>query len=289
MNNLVISSKKFITNKNTVTIIGVVVILVILYFLYSSTVSKATQMIEVPVAAKTINPQTQITADDVTYIEVANAAKPDNVLTNENDIVGKYSGVGSTIPEGSMFYNQAVVEKDDLPGSWLTRLEKNSLGELDIPIYISVDTTTTYGNSIQPDMYVDIYVKAVNEKEVLMFGKMLSNIKVLATTDSEGKDVFRSSEDIGSPAFLNFGVSADNFDLLKKAIYLDGKQIELVVVPHGGAEKETGLEVNVSSEYLRDYIQNLTFELPQNAEVTTPETTPGTTPEVTTPVVTPTN
>ena len=98
-----------------------------------------------------------------------------------------------------------------------------------------------------------------------MFGKMLSNIKVLAVTDSSGKDVFRSTQEIGEPAFLNFGLSSELHDVLKKAEYLNGTEIELIVVPHGGAVPEENLEVNVSSEYLRDFIQNKTFEIPQNS------------------------
>lgn len=289
MNNLAISLKKFFTNKNTVTIIGVIAILVILYIVYTKTVDDATKKIQVPVAAHTINPQTEITAQDITYIEVASAAKPDSVLMNTSDIVGKYTGVGATVPEGSMFYSNVIVVKEDLPGNWLTLLGKDALGNLEIPYYFNVNTETTFGNSIQPNTYIDIYVKANNEQDVLMFGKMLSNIKVLAVTDSEGHDVFRSTQDIGDPAYLNFGLPSELHDLLKKAEYLNGTQLELIVVPHGGATVEEGLEINVSSEYLRDFIQNKTVELPANPTTeegttegqdgtTTPTTQAGTTP-----------
>ncbi len=270
MNNLAISLKKFFTNKNTVTIIGVVAILVILYFLYTSTVNNATNLVDVPVAAKTINPQTLITSEDVTVVRVANAAKPTGVIENRNDIVGKYTGVGSTVPEGSMFYAGVVVNKEDLPGDWITLVGEDALGNRNIPYYFAVNTTTTFGNSIQPGDYVDFYVRAYNEQNMLMFGKMLSNLEVLAVTDSEGKDVFRSSQDVGTPAFLNFGLQKEIHDVLKKAEYLNGTQIDLIVVPHGGTPEEN-LEVNVSSEYLRDYIQNLSAKLPENP-VVEPET-----------------
>ena len=269
MNNLAISLKKFFTNKNTVTIIGVIAILIILYFLYTSTINKAIEEVEVPVAAKTIVPKTEVTSEDISYIKVARAAEPDGVLKNESDIVGKYTGVGCTIPEGSMFYSGVLVNKEELPGSWLTKLEKDALGNLQIPYYFGVNVTTTFGNSIQEDDYVDFYVKAFNEQNVLMFGKMISNVKVLAVTDGNGKDVFNSQTEIGTPAFLNFGLAAELHDVLKKAEYLNGTEIELIVIPHGGSVKEENLEVNVSSEYLRDFIQNKTFELPQNPEVTT--------------------
>ena len=261
MNNLAISLKKFFTNKNTVTIIGVVAILVILYFLYTKTIKDKTQEIQVPVAAKTISPQTQITESDVTYVNVAKAAKPDKVLMNDNEIIGKYTGVGSTIPEGSMFYRDVIVEKEDLPGNWLTLLEADeSTGGLQIPYYFSVNTTTTFGNSIQPGDYVDFYARTYSDEtdkngaNQLMFGKLLSNVKILSVTDGEGKDVFRSTNDISAPAFLNFGLSKDNYELFKKADYLNDVDIEIIVVPHGGAVKEEDLKVNVSSKVLRDFI-----------------------------------
>ena len=269
MNNLAISLKKFFTNKNTVTIIGMIAILVILYVLYTKTVNEHIKKITVPVAAKTINPQTQITAEDVTYIEIANAAKPaDNVYMTDKEIVGKYTGVGSTVPEGSMFYKSVIVEKEDLPGNWLTLLEKDALGNLQIPYYFSVNTTTTFGNSIQPGDYIDFYVRSYNEKEQLMFGKMLENVKVLAVTDGSGKDVFRSQQDIGSPSFLNFGLSVDNHDVLKKAEYLNGTDIELIAIPHGGAVPEENLVTNVTSDQLKQHILTKAAEVKQD-EITT--------------------
>ena len=261
MNNLAISAKKFFTNKNTITIIGVVAILIILYVMYTKTINNATEKISVPVAAKTINPQTQITAEDIKYIEVAKAAKPDGVLMNQKEIIDKYTGVGCTIPEGSMFYKSVLVLKEDLPGNWLTLLEKDALGNLQKPYYFSVNTTTTFGNSIQPGDYVDFYVRTYADNDTLMFGKMISNIKILAVTDAGGRDVFRSSQDIGTPAFLNIGLSSELHDLLKKAEYLNGTDIELIVIPHGGAVKEEDLQVNVDSDTLRDFIQNKTFDL----------------------------
>ena len=282
MNNLAISLKKFFTNKNTVTIIGVVAILVILYFLYTKTINDKTQEIQVPVAAKTINPQTQITESDVTYINVAKAAKPEKVLMNDKDIIGKYTGVGATIPEGSMFYQDVIVEKEDLPGNWLTLLETDeSTGSLQIPYYFSVNTTTTFGNSIQPGDYVDFYARTYSDENdknganQLMFGKLLSNVKILSVTDGSGNDVFRSTNDIGTPSFLNFGLSKDNYELFKKADYLNDADIQIIVVPHGGAVKEENLKVNVSSKVLRDFIVNKAYdqELLDEAVINTEATT----------------
>lgn len=257
MNGLANSLKKFFTNKNTVTIIGVVAILFILYFLYTKKINDATNEETVFVAARTINPQTQITNEDVTTIKVAKAARPDGVILDKNKIVGKYTGVGSTIPEGSMFYDDVIVEKEELPGDWLTLLEKDADGNLQIPYYFSVNTTTTFGNSIQPGDYVDFYVKMYDQKQnnKLIFGKLIENVKILAVTESSGKDVFRSQTDIGTPAYLNFGLSRDNYNLFKTIDYANGADITLIVVPHGGAIPEENLEITISQTDLRDKIK----------------------------------
>lgn len=266
MNNLAISTKKFFTNKNTVTIIGVIAVLVILYFLYTKTINEATDEVQVPVATQTIPPQTQINDSDVGFVKVANAAKPDNVLMDANSqIIGKYTAVGSTIYEGSMFYSEAVVNKEDLPGNWLTLVDTAT----EKPYYYAVNTETTFGNSIQPNDYVDFYVRAKNEKGQLMFGKMLSNVKVLAVTDSEGRDVFRSSTEVAAPAFLNFGLAEDNYNVLKKAEYLDGTDLELIVVPHGKSVTESELSVEVNSTKLKDYIEKQTIKITDEKKVVT--------------------
>lgn len=252
MSNFMISLKRFFTNKNTVTIIGVVIVLIILYYGYSSTIKKAVNPTRVPVAAHDLQPQTQITSSDIKWIEVPSISKDKNVLTNSSAIVGKYVGVNSMIPEGSMFYASSIVEKEDLPGNWLTLLTTD-----EIPIAYSVNLASTYANSIQPGDYVDIYMRAENDKGKIMFGKLMSNIQVKAVKDSSGKDVFNSSGDMGTPAYVYFGLEKDFYYVLTKASFLSGIGVQLMMVPHGGAVPLVG-DVEVTSKYLREYIENHT-------------------------------
>lgn len=265
MNNFMISAKRFITNKNTVTIIGVIIILVILYYGYQSTIKNAVNPVRVPVAANLIEPQTQVTSSDISWIEVPSISKTSNVLLNESQIVGKYTGVNATIPKGSMFYNDVLVEKEDLPGSWLTKLKTDVNGVIDIPYYVSVNIVTTYGNAIQPDDYVDFYMKAKDESDLIMFGKLIENVQILAVKDNAGKDVFTSVKSETTPAYLYFGLADELHILLRKAIYLNSIGVEIVVVPHGGVSPVTG-DVEVSSQYLRDYIDANTIQVPENSE-----------------------
>lgn len=265
MNNFVISAKRFITNKNTVTIVAVLIILLILYWGYQSTIDSAVKPVRVPTAKELIGPQTQITAEDISWIEVPSISKPNNVVLNEAQIVGKYTGINATIPKGSMFYSDVLVEKDDLPGTWLQKLKTDVNGVTDRPYYISVDVVTTYGNSIQPDTYVDFYMKATDESGLVMFGKLIENVQILAVKDSSGEDVFSNVESDATPAYLFFGLPEELFILLRKAFYLRQLGIEIVVVPHGGVVNVTG-DVEVSSEYLRDYIDANSIKIPDNDE-----------------------
>ena len=61
--------KQVLSNKNTVTIIAAILIVLVLYFFYNWRVSQATSPIRVPYATQTIPPRTQITDDMIGYVE----------------------------------------------------------------------------------------------------------------------------------------------------------------------------------------------------------------------------
>lgn len=258
MNNFMMSMKRFFSNKNVVTIIGVIIVLALLYWEYNSKITKAVNPIRVPVAASDLLPQQEITASDLKWVNVPRVSKDDKALTNQSSIVGKYVGVNSMIPEGSMFYASAIVDKEDLPGNWLTELKED-----EIPGYFKVDLASTYSNAIEPGDYVDVWMKAEDEEGLVMFGKLIENIKIVAVKDNNGEDVFKSSNETGTPSYLYYGLESDYFTMLIKAPYIDG--VELAVIPHGGAVPKMG-DVEVSSDYLRDYIDANTLAIPENED-----------------------
>lgn len=265
MNNIMISAKRLISNKNTVTIIGVLIILIILYWGYKSTIDGAVKPVQVPIANKTIPPQTEVTSEDIKWIKVPSVAKQNGVLLRSSDIVGKYTGVNATIPQGSMFYQNVLVNRDQLPGSWLSRLKTDANGVPDKPYMFNVNMQTTFSNAIQPDTYIDVYMKATDETGLIIFGRLMENIQILAVKDGNGEDVFSSVESNKTPSVLYFGVQEEYHLLLRKAAYLQSKGVQLVIVPHGGANPITG-DVEISSEFLRDYIYTNTYAMPDNDE-----------------------
>lgn len=261
MNAILIKLQRIIKNKNTVTIIGVVLAIGILYWGYNKQISDAvTPVRNIPVATETIQPRTKITSDMISYVDIAPVVLSDNVIRYANQVVGKYSNYNTVIPQGSMFYTNTLVEEEELPDSAFTQVEKG-----EVVYNFPVDMESTYGNSIFPGNRIDIYMKAKNDAGQIMVGKLVENIKVLAVKDASGKHVFENSDENRTPSTIIFGVSSEINILLRKASYMQDQEVELFPVPHGGTATEEGA-TQVSTQYLKDFINANTVVINQTTD-----------------------
>lgn len=256
------SLKRFLKNKNTVTIIGVIAILGILYFGYSTRVAQAVNAVEVPIAAKQIDPKTEITNEMVKMIGVPSVAVSGNVFRNKYEVVGMYSNVNTVIPAGSMFYKGVLISKEKLPDAAISSLKKGHV------IYsFPVDMSTTYGNSILPTSKIDIYMKVGNgsDQDKVMVGRLLKNVEVLAIKDSSGRDVFESSTESRTPSMMLFGLPEAQWLLLSKASYLRSQGVVLFPVPQGASATSSDSEVQVSTADLESYINSHSINIATDA------------------------
>ncbi len=269
MNNFMVSLQRFLKNKNTVTILGVLAIIVVLFLGYRYQINKQVRPVRgIPAAAETIQPRTKITKDMVDTIDIAPLVLQDNVIQSSESVIGKYSNYNTVIPKGSLFYKESVVSEAELPDSAFVEVKEG-----EVPYNFPVTMETTYGNSIYPGNAIDIYMKAENESDVLMVGKLVENVKVLAVKDSSGHHVFENSDEDRVPAYLIFGVAPDINILLRKASYMNAYSVELFPVPHGTEITEEGATV-VSSQTLKDFINAHTVA---NDELTNTDATTNTT------------
>ena len=117
MGNLTTGLKKFMQNKNTVTVVGVILAIIVLYVAYTWRINKAVNPQVVPYAAEQINAGTQITESMIATREVPPSMISGDVLINKGDIIDKYAAADTVIPEGSLFYRRSVVEKEQLPAN----------------------------------------------------------------------------------------------------------------------------------------------------------------------------
>lgn len=271
MNNLKASMKKLLGNKNTVTILGILLCLVILAIGYNYRINSKVELVDVPYALETIQPRTYITDKMVGTMRVPRSFLVGKYYTQKNNIVGKYSNYNTIIAKGSIFYVDLVTSKEDLPDSAFQ----------DVPegytvINYPVDIESTYANSMAPGSYINIYYKSLNDDDEVMFGKFISNIKVLDVKDSTGQHVFENSEEPRTPAFMLFAVPEETHLLLRKALYLKEYAVELLLVPNTQT-LTSDAKVQVSSDDIEEFINSKTVfvsvnELPQISDQTKEDT-----------------
>lgn len=271
MNNLKASMKKLLGNKNTVTILGILLCLVILAIGYNYRINSKVELVDVPYALETIQPRTYITDKMVGTMRVPRSFLVGKYYTQKNNIVGKYSNYNTIIAKGSIFYVDLVTSKEDLPDSAFQ----------DVPegytvINYPVNIESTYANSMAPGSYINIYYKSLNDDDEVMFGKFISNIKVLDVKDSTGQHVFENSEEPRTPAFMLFAVPEETHLLLRKALYLKEYAVELLLVPNTQT-LTSDAKVQVSSDDIEEFINSKTVfvsvnELPQISDQTKEDT-----------------
>ena len=264
MGNLATGLKKFLQNKNTVTVVGVVLAIFVLYFAYTMRVKNAINPVSVPYATEQILSATQITESMISTRLVPPSMLEGDVILNKGEIVDMYTAVDTVIPEGSLFYRRAVVPKEQLPTNIILDYPKGYV------LYnLPVDTNSTYGNSVYPGNYIDIWLKAVykfSEDNVagqakadqIMYGKLISNIKVLAVKDSSGKPVFQNMDEGRTPAMVVFALPNEYYTLLKKASFMRTYDTTIDLVPTNESNKDEPGELELSSEALKEWINNHT-------------------------------
>lgn len=264
MGSLSTGLKKFLQNKNTVTVVGVILAIVVLYFAYTMRINSAINPISVPYALEQIGAGTQITESMISTREVPPSMLAGEVITNMGEIVDKYAAADTVIPKGSLFYKRSVVEKEQLPANIILDYPKGYV------LYnLSVNTDTTYGNSVYPGNYIDIYLKAVNryiegqdvknaDSDKVMYGKLISNVQVLAVKDSSGQAVFQNIDEGRTPAMVVFAVPEEIYILLCKAREMKTYDTSLNLVPTNESLKDEPGDLEVTSEALKDWINTKT-------------------------------
>lgn len=242
--------KQLLANKNVVTILGAILIVIVLYGFYTWRVNQATEPIRVPYAKVTIEPRTEITSDMIGYLEIPQASLRGNVLTNvKEDIEGKYTNVNAVIPAGSFFYKDVVLRFEELADSFLLKVPENQ-----VAYNFKVNTLTTYGNSMYPGNYVDVYFKGVDEGKIIL-GKLVKNVNILAVKDSNGNHVFETTTENRAPAQIIFSVSEEISDLLRTAEYINNAEIILVPTNVSYRYESDEIVTEITSAEIKAYIE----------------------------------
>lgn len=250
MSNLSKSASKFLKNKNTVTVLGVIICFIVLIIGYNIRINQKTELVKVYYANQTIQPKTKITDDMISSANVPTSFLVGSYYTNYNDIVGKYSNYNTVIASGSLFYNELLIEEENLPDSVFYNVPEG-----EVVVSFPVNTVSTYGNSIMPNNLINVYVKMIDDSGKIIYGRFIDNINVLAVKDSSGKNVFESTEEERTPAFIYFSLVEPKYLLFSSMNYIETNDIEVIIVPNTikyTPEDKTAVEV--TSDYITNFI-----------------------------------
>ena len=262
---------KFLKNKNTVTILGVLACIAILFVGYHIRINQKTSLVTVYYANQTIQPKTLITEEMVSRAQVPQSFIKGDYFKNYDYIVGKYSNYNTMIAEGSLFYYDLLIEEQNLPDAVLYEINE---GERLYSWAATIEST--YGNSIMPGNMVDIYVKLINSDNKVVYGEFYDNIEVLGVKDANGRNVFENTEESRLPAFVYFSLPETEYLLLSSLKYIkedddeEGElyKIKIVLVPNTVKyEDDDPAAVEVTSDYLYKFVLDKISQIDDQKEL----------------------
>lgn len=149
---------------------------------------------EVPViyTKSEIAPRTEITKNMLVVRNVPSKALPPNAITDMKKVVGKWTVSGYGLSKNSLVYKDKISSKEKLPDSAILELKEN-----EVAFSLLVDLETSLGNSIVPNSKVDLYFRtkkdaASQEGMNVLYGKLASQIRVVAVKDAQAANVFET-------------------------------------------------------------------------------------------------
>ncbi|MBQ9853827.1 MAG: hypothetical protein IJO57_02210 [Bacilli bacterium] len=244
----------FLKNKNTVTILGGLLCILILYIGYTVRINQELEMVNVYVAVDTIQPRTKVTSDMIKTAQIPAKLVTSNMVTNYNEIIDRYSNYNTLIAKNSYIYRELLIKEEDLPDAMLYNVPE---GER---IYsLPVTTASTYGNSMMPGSVVDVYVKLITSNGKIVYGQFLDNVNVLAVKDSAGNNVFEASDSTRTPAYMYFSLPEAKFLLFSGLNFVSSEytayEIEVKLIPNTVKyNEENAAATEVTSSYLYDFV-----------------------------------
>ena len=252
MGNIINNLRKFLLNRNTVTILAVLAGVIVLWFFYNMTVSNAVNPQRVPVATRNITATEEITSEDFEFVEVnSEFLKNASVITSTSQLVGRYVKNETSIKEGAMFYTSQVVDREDLK-----EREQEDLPNGYTLYWLKVDNTSTYANSIYPGDKIDLWLRASLDGQIV-YDEFITSIDVVSVKDSNGQNVFDGNE-VRTPAWLSFAVPTEMFEYLSWIEYLNW---DLYPVPRNKLYTIEGAETAYSNLALNQLIDSMVLDI----------------------------
>ena len=256
MGNLLNTIKKFLANKNTVTILGVLAGVVVLYIGYNYRINQSVATIQVYYVKQAVGSNTQLTEDMLGRVTINSKLTKTykNLVTRLSDIQDDngefyYVNFDHSLTEGSLLCTDDLISKDQKADE---KLYKNLEEGYRIRA-ISVNMDSTQGNSIAPGNSIDIYLSGKDETGKIIYAPFIENLKVIDVVDS--KWTTTAGTDSKTPKYIIISVTEEIYRLLEVAPKISGYGFTIVPVPNDKSYDEAGKETKIVSDYLKNIIE----------------------------------
>jgi len=252
MNNIITAVKKFLSNRNTVTIIGVIAGILVLYIGYNWRVNQELKTTRIPYAKTTLTSRHVITADDLGYVEVAESVlkKQNNIIKSNGLVIGMQVKYDTTIPANSFFYGSMLAAATEQPGYVLSNIPENYRA-----FNLKVTSSMTHVSSMIPGNYIDLYISGKDAATgKLVYGRLIKSIEILAVLDKNENSVYESGSDITAASQIVFAVTDEMADLLDKADLLTSQSIKIIPIARNASYSANPGETLIDETYLREMI-----------------------------------
>ena len=198
--------------------------------------------VQVPVASHQLYQRSLLSKEDLSYIEVPKAFIQEDVLIDEDEILGQYVKLSYTVPKGSLIYKGAL--EKEIGDLALTLLQ---YGEVSYDLYtgeVKVNTgNLNVGNN------VDIYL-TIKTNEKTLSDVLLEDCRVIGLYDSQGRQI-RSYETDARIAIVSIAVEKSHVNLLNKALMVGSVS---VLMSDGTYEVNARAKANEEAEVF-SYLQ----------------------------------
>lgn len=202
-------------------------------------VIKSYDLIDVPCANRYLANRDLIKNKDIEYIKVPSSVLNENIILNENEIIGRYVSSDYFINESSFFFRNTIESASNMDDSSYFEIGK------DETIYeLFVKNTDVNAAHINNNMYVDLYLTI--EKPDIISDLLISGVKICGLYNSNYEDITRNNDKRSNLSIISFIVNNDMVSILNKA-QLYGK---LSIIPPSNPYEERDMYINKKGEII---------------------------------------
>ena len=251
--------KKFLTNKNTVTFLAAIAVVVTLYIGYNYRINQAVTLVPVPVAKHPLASGKVITDDDIRYVKVSQKTVNDDlkaVVRDKSQIIGQKVAYGSPIPANSFFFSSALIEQAAANDRSIEDIQTGQT-VFSLPL-----TDKTRKTGFVPGQKIDLYIKGRSYTGKVLVSKFIENIEILDVRDDQGIGIREASIETSVPSYLLFAVDDNLHFILEKAKRIGTFEIEPVLY-NNKYDSSTGDDYITNAE-VKKYIEDVTTSDPNS-------------------------